>query len=563
MRKLTPLKSEPRKKRFMVFDIETPPIGEELYTFLIGVYDGYKYRYWYDKRRNEESRLWREFLEYVFNSRVNLIFAHYGGGFDFLFLLDNLPRKYDVHYAVQGGRIIFMRVSDGKRRVVFVDSFNLLPESLSALSRAFGVTVKSDMPNFDDGEEEWVEYNRIDCVALWEVIDKFQDTLNEIGGEMKTTIASCALDVWRRKFLDRHLPHYDYAIDDIRKAYFGGRVEIFNFYGNDLRMYDVNSMYPAVMLRDMPLGRPKRYLSPSLDIEGVIHAEIEVDGIEYPVLPYRKKEKLLFPVGRFEGWWDAEELRKAREVGYKIRTIEGWVFPERGPILREYVEKIYPIKVEHSKTKDVWYHVAKLLLNSLYGKFGQRITYKLYSVGFDPAEEMMVEEIERVPLHSQMMIACRVTSLSRLLLYEYFEKVIDRDGRVFYCDTDSVVSDIELDDCVSNRLGDLKLEGEIEEGIFILPKLYYVKFKDGKEKKAGKGFMKWYLNSLTRDDYWNALVKKKPLAFSTRKLLPVVSALKRFNRYIAYAEFKRSLKSEYSKRIPRGFSTVPIRIGGV
>lgn len=562
MRRLTPLSAEPRGKKFMVFDIETPPIGEELYTFMIGAYDGETYDYWYSRRRNDEPRLWEEFLDYVFRKRIGLVFAHYGGGFDFLFLLDNLPRKYEVSYAVQGGRIIFLTLSDGNRKVKFVDSFNLLPDSLSRLSKAFGVTVKTDMPTMEDGEVEWVEYNRTDCVALWEVLNLFQKALNKIGGELKPTIASCAVDVWRRRFLDIELPHYDYAMHDIRKAYFGGRVEIFNFYGTDLKMYDVNSMYPTVMLDPMPVGRPRKVVNPPLDMEGVIYAEVDVGDIDYPVLPYRKKEKLLFPVGKFRGWWDAAELRKAKEVGYKIRTIEGWEFPRAEAVLRRYVEEIYPIKVEHAHTKDVWYYVAKLLLNSLYGKFGQRTSYKMYGVPFDPDEEMIVEETDRVPIHSQMMIACHVTTLSRLKLYSYFEEVILKQGKVYYCDTDSIVTDTSLDEHVSDALGDLELQGEIEEGIFVLPKLYYLRLKDGTEKKAGKGFMKSYLQGLSRDDYWRALNWKKgeesPLSFSTFKLLPVISAFKRFKKFVVYGEFKRSLQSEYSKRIPVGFSTRPI-----
>lgn len=41
---------------------------------------------------------------------------------------------------------------------------------------------------------------------------------------------------------------------EIRNAYYGGVVEVFKNEGNNLNYYDVTSLYPFAMLKDMPTG---------------------------------------------------------------------------------------------------------------------------------------------------------------------------------------------------------------------------------------------------------------------------------------------------------------------
>lgn len=56
---------------------------------------------------------------------------------------------------------------------------------------------------------------------------------------------------------------------------------------------------------------------------------------------------------------------------------------------------------------------------------------------------------------------------------------------VYYCDTDSIMTSEDLpSNMVGKELGQWKLEHNLEEGIFIAPKIYYIKTsepnKDGK-----------------------------------------------------------------------------------
>jgi hypothetical protein len=47
---------------------------------------------------------------------------------------------------------------------------------------------------------------------------------------------------------------------DIKKSYTGGAVDVYLPYGEDLYLYDINSLYPSVMREfPMPVGQPKYF----------------------------------------------------------------------------------------------------------------------------------------------------------------------------------------------------------------------------------------------------------------------------------------------------------------
>lgn len=77
---------------------------------------------------------------------------------------------------------------------------------------------------------------------------------------------------------------------------------------------------------------------------------------------------------------------------------------------------------------------------------------------------------------------------------------MNRGGRIYYTDTDSIVTDIELpSELVSNNeLGKFKLEYKVKEGIFISGKTYCLITQDGKFIKRAKGVN---TESLSYNDY--------------------------------------------------------------
>jgi len=208
-----------------------------------------------------------------------------------------------------------------------------------------------------------------------------QSIVGDLGGEVKATLPSTAMDIWRRCYLDREVLTPDRPTNDLcREAYYGGRTEAFR-YGSlpSQYHYDVHSLYPSVMLEQGlpdPAGLYLYQHECSERIirshEGITRCVVEAPAMHVPMLPVRIAGRLMFPTGVFEGSWCHNELRAALEVGYRIRNIR-YQLATRGafPLLSGYVADLYHRKVLAERAASPAYFVYKLALNSLYGKFGQ------------------------------------------------------------------------------------------------------------------------------------------------------------------------------------------------
>ena len=76
---------------------------------------------------------------------------------------------------------------------------------------------------------------------------------------------------------------------NLRKAYFGGRVEVFKSYGENLYAYDVNSLFSYAMKNSMPGGNMYKSTDTKLDnYFGICFVTVEVPDDTYnPILPFR------------------------------------------------------------------------------------------------------------------------------------------------------------------------------------------------------------------------------------------------------------------------------------
>ena len=76
--------------------------------------------------------------------------------------------------------------------------------------------------------------------------------------------------------------------------------------------------------------------------------------------------------------------------------------------------------------------------------------------------------------NSSISIALAVTAYARIHMSQFKN---NKDIRLFYTDTDSIISDKPLPDYFvdSTELGKMKLEHVVEKGIFLAPKLYCLK----------------------------------------------------------------------------------------
>ncbi|MFB3889881.1 MAG: DNA polymerase [Candidatus Bathyarchaeia archaeon] len=202
------------------------------------------------------------------------------------------------------------------------------------------------------------------------------------------------------------------------KCYWGGRREAFTrgFLDEPVEIWDVKQMYPSMARLPLPNQYTKwSYLEPnSNSMQKPIEGSISIGnffsqkyvgfvnckfrfpvGFDYPCLPVfdSRFPKLIFPL-EGETWCTTYEVDLAHRLGGEISDVKAWVFQptetEWNNPLKRYMEHFTKMKNSNPEGS-MPYENAKLLMNSLIGKFCQRDneysieTYQniLESLGYD------------------------------------------------------------------------------------------------------------------------------------------------------------------------------------
>lgn len=76
--------------------------------------------------------------------------------------------------------------------------------------------------------------------------------------------------------------------------------------------------------------------------------------------------------------------------------------------------------------------------------------------------------------NSSIAITAVVTAYARIHMSKLKLYILSKSGSIYYTDTNSIVTNIELDEHLvdKNELGKLKLEHKVKKGIFITNKTY-------------------------------------------------------------------------------------------
>ena len=505
---------------------------------IIGFYDGQQFLVFDD---------FLKFIDYIMKIRdsIKVMYAHNSSRYDnrlFIQYYDELVKKgYKVAFKDINSRIL-VSVSKDERTVRFLDSQLLLLSSLEKLSKAFNVQhkkLKVDYRNLT--KKELIKYLKHDAMSLYEMLTKFFKLVEQrFGLSINEIVKVETLPqlAWKIlfKFVDKNkfVNYYTKEEEDyLRNYYFGGRVEPFILKGEDLYYYDVNSLYPFVMANyEYPIGKAKKgistheFLNKLLQEEKlfIIEAKVKHQFTLYPTLPVRKEGKLLFPYGSFWGFFTSAELQKAIELGLvkveQINKIYYWDKSER--LFSEFVETLYNERVKAKKEgNDALQYLLKILLNSSYGKFGQRrIWNKLSIMDIKEALKRIKEwkkknkefEILYWDLHKvvasvkdisysnrlvNVQYALFITSYARKTLLDYIYYGVERGAKVFYSDTDSLIVDkrlLKVED--KYALGKLKLEDKIQRFVTLGAKQYVYKNDSNKLIIKFKGVKKEILNRL-------------------------------------------------------------------
>lgn len=108
---------------------------------------------------------------------------------------------------------------------------------------------------------------------------------------------------------------------------------------------------------------------------------------------------------------------------------------------------------------------------------------------------------------TSLVISAAITAYGRIHITKLKLEILRLGGNIYYSDTDSIVTDIKLsDNLISKELGKLKLEHEIDKGIFISGKIYCFYNKNGEFVSKAKGVDS---KSLSFQDYLRLLHDEK------------------------------------------------------
>lgn len=585
----------------IIWDIETEGLGGQLVIGEILVCD---------TGHSKTFNSWDEFYELLatpgFIPDKSVFYAHNGGKYDNKYILSTF-KKYGCEISRLlniNGSVVFT-VYVGGKRFYFRDSFLLMPRSLKSLCESFGV--KQAKKDFD--MPEWIhsgcpttpqlkEYLHYDCLALAELLNKFKE---EIGAP-KLTIASTAFDIllnteYNGQKLKTLLHNWSTIAQEqfIRQAYKGGRVEAFIREGQGLHHYDVNSLFPYCMrVFDYPFGKLIQLTDAEKIIAlidkgylGILKCSISCPDMYIPYLAKRHESKLIFPVGTWEDTITTVEYLRALELGYTFTIHEAILYQNKGKVFTEFVDKYYHIKQTATGARK---EIAKLLLNSAYGKSGQkRVVEEFYT--FDEMLNCKKPLSDFIQMNTDLftaktecyrnrktnpIIAAFVTAYARTVLFDAIEWIQNNGGQVYYCDTDSIFTDIELPHEMVNtdRLGAWKdeLKGQVlQDAVFISPKLYSLENDDGSHVVKAKGVPRESINLITHSSMrdltggclWYLWSPK--LTFEGERLTGFKEHWKLSgtdkHQYIGKVKTTKTITGDYNKRILcENGGTSPIRL---
>lgn len=400
---------------------------------------------------------------------------------------------YKLKFFHNNGVSVIVSVAKGNRSIVFLDSMNWFTESLAETGKRIGIP-KLQIDFEACTEQELSIYCKNDVRIEFENFRKFISFLesNTIS-RLCYTKASTAMAA----YLLRHYntPIYIHnnaeAISLERDSYKGGRCEC--FYLGDLGyenyyVLDVNSLYPYVMRNNV---YPVKYCQimhsiRAKDLADIIQtkaavAKVRIDTDE-PVYAI-KTGRTIFPIGYFEATLCTPELKYALEHNH-IKEVIDCVVYEQANIFTSYVDTMYRLRREFADARVSEYEkLCKVLLNSLYGKFGQKAENwkKISECPDEPDHEIIYfcNNPRRIirqrfllgslyelvsygeSYNSFPAIAAHVTAYGRMYLWSLMQKV--GQGNYFYCDTDSLIVNksglCKLAGLLSNtELGKLKLQ---------------------------------------------------------------------------------------------------------
>lgn len=474
-------------------------------------------------------------FKWIFDTCVsNTVFYAHNLNFDGNVILNFLPSNInldDSFTILKRGDFYSLCLTDGQKKIILKCSAKILPLSLEEIGYTFNVGnkivvdhSKADKDSINDMsfKTSIKAYCENDATMVTRFLTKVSLSLNGLERLNNVySISGLSLNIFKKNYNTYNIfLRTDKVFDTlIRPSYYGGRCEVFGNLKNDEKCFhfDFSGMYTNRLMEEYPYGDYIINNSPKkINKKGFFYVSV-YSNLDLPVLPYRdeKTGKLLFPNGRFSGLYWCEELILFEEAGGVIEEIKYSIeFEKFG-----YVFKDFGVYCDISRKKSIYEKILwKLIPNSFIGRLGLK---------YDEEETLIIEDSKYDPhfydvicdkkinnnwivrvkkenneiKHGNVMYPAIVTSKARVLWWKSSKKVIEKGGRILYCDTDSIFAAFKKTyNPLGEHHGDVywdpnKKDTALDDACFVTSKVYCICYDNSDNVKI-KGVSKRYLNQM-------------------------------------------------------------------
>lgn len=426
-------------------------------------------------------------------------------------------------------------------KVTFYDSLKIFPNfSVEKIAEGFNLPIrkleidyKKKRPVGYELTQEEIDYIRNDVEIMARAINiMFSE------GHNKMTIASNAMADYKSRCgnFRKIFPLLKKEVDaDIRRAYRGGFTYVNERWQNKPVgagiVLDVNSLYPSVMRQKlMPYGEPA-FFEGKYALDSKMPLFVQSFSCRFELKPNKipsiqLKHNMSFAENEYVKSSKGEEVELCLTKPdfelfceqYNITDITyhgGWKFKASRGLFDDYIDHWIGEKIKAGKEGNAPIRqISKLLLNSLYGRFGisSNGRTKVPYLGDDNIVHFMLEDgKERETCY--IPVAAYVTSYGREKTIKTSQAIRDftmqkyGEDRYYYSDTDSIHASLteedltELKDIVQiddYELGFWAKEAEFSRGLYIRQKCY-IEEVDGEVHATVAGLPK-YLSCLLNFD---------------------------------------------------------------
>lgn len=454
-----------------------------------------------------------EFLREYHGTKYRRLYAANGANFDWLSLVEYMEstgQMERLRYVASESFGIGVDIRVGKTLVHLRDMQRLIPGSLAKVTKEFGVEsekIKIEvLPDvlYAKDRELFERYLRNDTIGMMEVLYKFWLMIYTVCGdigELPMTLPALALRIFRKTLTSPLMVTWNKDVKELeRRAYRGGRVSCFKVGEFPVVVDDVNSLFPTVMSTlQFPLGYHGGWTGEYVGNPGIYEGRFSQPVAPYPPLLFDEISGNYAYEGI--GAFTHHEIAHLLSIGGTFACERGYEYAECGPLFRDFVLKFWEIRQRANREGNTGLsYVCKILLNSLYGKFGQRESSETLKtltgeeieslvtkgINIRQAGDYWLVEEQTHSEHTFVAIAAMVTSGARVTLHRLMMDTIDNGGEIIYVDTDSihyVSENYRLP--TGEGLGELKRE-YVGDAVYLGRKLYAKKAGEIKAKGIGK-----------------------------------------------------------------------------